>query len=138
MNVDQAKALLGKLAVSTNGAQIEIGTSGHPPHDYAYLRLTSPTDPGHYAVVSTPGDGWFQIEVTGGFNTGQTSDLTDDRYVREILESLVRAASAYLGGRWSTGKSMLFRVPFVIVQTEERTLKLGLSIRETFKYVFKL
>lgn len=138
MNVAGAEALLRELAASTSGAHVEVGTSGRPPHNYAYLKLTSRSNPEDYAVVSTPGDGWFELEVAGGFSIGTTSDLTPDGDVLEFLEPYLSAAMAYLGGRWSAGRSRLFRVPFVVVQTDQGPLKLRLTVQETLKQVFKL
>jgi hypothetical protein len=137
MNVAEAQSLLSELAALSTSALVEVGTSGRPPHNYAYLKLTSPFNPENHAVVSTRGDGWFELEVDGGFNTGITSDLTPDEDVRENLERYVHAATSYLAGHWSASRSRVFRVPFITVQTDDGPLKLGLSVRETLKHVFK-
>ena len=138
MIVTEAQAVLAELAASTSAAQVEVGTSGRPPHDYAYLKLTSASNPDDYAIVSTPGVGWFELEVTGGFRTGRADDLATDEEVREYVEYYLRAAIAYLGGHRSTGKSRFFRIPFVTVQTEDAKLKLVLSVRADLKHIFKL
>lgn len=135
MNVADAEALLTELAASTSGVTIEVGTRGQRPHDYAYLKLTTPSDPEDFAVVSTRGDGWFELGVAGGFLTGTTSDLTPDEDVRENLERYLSAAIAYLGGRRSIGRSRLLKIPFVIVQTDDEALKLSLSVRDTLQHI---
>jgi hypothetical protein len=133
VNVDQAEALLGELAASISGRQVEIGTRGRPPHNYAYLKLTLPRDAAVYAVVSTPGMRWFELEIAGGFYTGRADDLASDESVREYVEQYLRAAISYLEGHWSTGKSGLFRSPFIAVQTDDGELRLRLSRRKAFE-----
>lgn len=137
LNIANAEALLRDLAASTIEAKAEVGQSGQAPHNYAFLRLTSPSDADKYAVISTPGDGWFQLEVNGGFLTGTTSDLTTDAEVRELLEPYVAGAIAYLDGRWSTGKSRLLKVPFIILKTDDGPIKLRGSVGQTLKQALK-
>lgn len=55
--------------------------------------------------VSTPGVGWFELEVTGGFRTGQADDLASNETVQEYLNYSLRAARAYLDGPWSAASS---------------------------------
>jgi hypothetical protein len=133
-----AEALLAELGASTSSMHVEVGTIGRPPHRYAYLKLTSPADPQSYAIVSTPGINWFELEVAGGFYTGKADDLATDVEVRAYVEDYLRVAIAYLAGRWSTRKSRWLRVPFVVVQTESGTVKLGLSVREEIKHMLRL
>lgn len=136
MKLADAEALLRALGASDSTTRIEVGTRGQPPHNYAYLKLVSSSDPEDFAIVSTPGDGWFQLEVAGGFLTGTTSDLTDDNEVREYLELYLRAAKAYLEGRRTTGKSRLFRIPFVKVQADDGPLTLRLPVDSRLRHVF--
>ncbi|MBH0024751.1 hypothetical protein [Salinibacterium sp. SWN248] len=137
MNVSDAQELLRELAPSASEVHSEVGMAGVMPHNYTFLKLVSTSDSGDYAVISTPGDGWFELGVAGGFVTGQTSDLTPDDDVREILEYYVRAALAYLDGRWSNEKSRAFKIPFVKLHADDDCLKLHLSIVDTFKQVFR-
>lgn len=136
MNLADAEALLGELAASADALHVEVGTSGRPPRSYAYLKINSSSDVEDYAIISTPGVNWFELEVAGGFHTGRADDLATDEDVREYIENYFRAAIAYLGGDRSTGRSFLFRIPFVRIQTDDGTLKLHLSVRGDFKHVF--
>jgi hypothetical protein len=125
MNVTEAEVLLGELATSVNGAHVEVGTQGRPPRSHAYLKLTSVSDPESFAIVSTSGVAWYELEVAGGYCTGITDDLATDEDVREYLEEFLRAATEYLDGRWTAGKSLFLRRPFVKVQTESGVYTLG-------------
>lgn len=124
MKVREAEVLLAELAKTIAGANAEVGTKGVPPYDFAYLKLTSIKEPDDFAIVSTRGDGWFEFEVSGGFYTGSTSDMTSDEHVREYLEEYLAAALAYIAGNRKVGKSRLFRIPFVSVETGGRLIKL--------------
>jgi hypothetical protein len=138
VNVSEALAYMGELGCTVADAVVETGTAGRAPHDYAYLKLTSPDDPETYAIVSTPGVGWFELEVTGGFRTGQADDLGSDETVQEYLNYYLRAARAYLEGRWSAASSRLLRLPIVRVEAEDRTLTLKRSVREDLKHMLRM
>jgi hypothetical protein len=125
VNLADAEALFVELAGSTNEVHVEVGTTGRPRHEYAYLKLTSPSDPDSYAIVSTPGINWYELEVAGDFHTGNADDLALDEDVREYVERYLRAALAYLDGRWSTSRSRFLHIQRMTVQTEDGPLNLA-------------
>lgn len=125
MNIADTEALLSERGAAAEGLLAEVGTAGRAPHDYAYLKLTTPSDTERYAIVSTPGNRWFELEVTGGYNTGRTDDLASDETVREYVEQFLRAAIAYLNGRSSIRKSGIFRVPILTIETDGRPINLA-------------
>jgi hypothetical protein len=137
MNVVRSESLLAELGASITSLQVDVGTRGRRPHDYAYLRLKSPLNPDDWAELSTPGDRWFTLEVAGGFADNDFSEFNDDQEVRRILDAYLHAAISYLEGRRTVGKSRLFRTPFVVVETDDGPLKLQLSVNAEFKYVFR-
>jgi hypothetical protein len=124
MNVANAETVLRELAAPVKGAHLDVGIRGRAPRDSAYLKLTSNADPEEYAVVWTPGDRWFALEVAGRFSHNRFDEGLDDQEVREVLQRYVRAAVAYISGHRSTGRSRWLRRPFVTVHTEDGTLKL--------------
>jgi hypothetical protein len=118
VDVATATAFLEKLADSTRGIGVEVGEKGNAPHHFAYLKLTSSSELGSYALISTPGERWFELEVTGGFYTGTADDLATDEEVHEYLEDYFTTAAAYLAGNWSAAKSKLFRRSLVVIRTD--------------------
>jgi hypothetical protein len=137
VNVASALTLLRELAGSIRTADIEIGSSRLPPHDYAFMKMSSPTNPDSFAIVSTPGDRWFTLEVSGGFAHNEFSEFNDDQEVRQILERYVRGGLTYLAGGGSNAVSRVFRIPYVTVPTEEGQLRLGLSVPAELRHLFR-
>src|SRR6185437_11521899 len=74
-------ALLTSLRPDVNGVLSELGTR----RDFAYLRLSASTEPDRWAVVSTPGDRWFALEVDGGFSVLHFEEDTADVDVETLL-----------------------------------------------------
>ena len=137
LNVVDKKALLSELASTAVGMNSDVGIDGVPPHHHAFLKLTSPSAPDDYAIISLGGAGWFQLEIPGPYYHLQADDLASDEDTMEYLEEYLQAATAYLDGRWSLGKSRFFRLPFVTIHLEDRPLKLGLSVGDTFRRLFR-
>jgi hypothetical protein len=126
MNLAEAEALLSELAAGIDHLDTVVGLSGKSPHTVAYLRLSKRSDPDTFATVSTPGVGTFELEVTGGFSTGNADDqATDDDDVRQYVSSYLDAAVAYVDGRWSIRKSRFFRIPVVTVFATSGALNLA-------------
>lgn len=124
MNVHDAEAALASLDTSSSDADVEVGIGGRPPHHYAYLKLTSRSDPKDFAIVSTPGDRWFTVEVAGNFAHNEFSEENDDAEVRRILQNYLSAGIAYLHGQRRFEKTRFLRVPYVVVETVAGPLKL--------------
>jgi hypothetical protein len=117
VNLDDVYRLMRELAepLKTVSTAVDVVTAGRLRR--CVMTLSSPSDPGVWARVSTHGGGDYEIEVNGGFTAGCFDDLSlgrDD--VREYLESYIRAAVVYLGGAYSIRTSRVFKV---------RTLTIG-------------
>lgn len=125
VNLADAESLMVELAAPISGAHVEVGTTNRRRFNDAYLKLTSLVDPKAYAIVSTPGIGTYELEIAGGFHTGNADDQASDEFVREYIERYVRAATAYLDGRWSIRKSRLLRTPILTVRTDDGPLNLA-------------
>ena len=95
MRTAEAMAALTALPPGGTQASAELGTNG----DAAYLRLESRETPGRWAVVSTPGDRWFSLEVDGGFCLDYFEEDTPDADAEALLARYVEYATQYLSGR---------------------------------------
>ena len=92
----------------------------------AHLTLTSFSDAATYAIVTTTGGGTYELEVSGGFYTGNADDQSlDYNSVRGYVEFYVLAGMAYLAGKWTIRKSRVFRVPILTIQDKSVTLNLA-------------
>jgi len=119
VNVSEAESLLRELASSVVGADVEVGTRGKAPNSSAYIKLTSVSDLGDYAVVWTPGDRWFSLDVKGGFSLNEFGEDCEASEVRAILERFLRVATAYIEGRRSLVKSRFLRATHLVVEGDD-------------------
>jgi hypothetical protein len=123
-NVSEAEKLLRELAASVDIARVEVGTRGQPHNTSAYLKLTPLSGADDYAVVWTPGDRWFSLEVNGGYSLDVFGEDYEEPEVREILERFLRIATAYIEGRWSRERTRFLHVVHVVVETDDGPVRL--------------
>jgi len=104
-------AVLRALAPEDRAVAAAVETDG----DVAALRLSRGS---RWAVVSTPGDWWYELAVDGGFSTGEPDREPSDDEVRAALARYVDLAVHYLahGGtevrrRWPRSPTLLLRPP---------------------------
>ena len=102
----------------------------------AYLRISSRGDPSDYAVVWTPSDRWFSLDVAGGFSYNHFEEDTPDADVLHLIENLVQAAIDYIEERGSTTYSRFLKLPRVVIETTSGPLVLALSIPDGLKRAF--
>lgn len=99
MNVAETRSLLETIHVPDERLESRVGIAGEPPHDFAFITMWCPGNP-QRAIVSSPGDRWFEVEVSGlggsstGYLYGHTADLSGDDDVREYLVDLVNVAAS--------------------------------------------
>ena len=125
MNLDQLESLMREVAEGVGGASAEVGRIERPRHDGVFIKLTSATQPGTFAIVSTSGSGAFELTVNGGFYTGMADDQAGVDDARGYIQSYVRAARSYLDGHWSIRKSRVLRVPILTIQNGTSRLNLA-------------
>lgn len=124
MKLDDLEAVMLELAAGIRDAHVEVGRSGRPRN--VFLKLTSLTDPGTFAIISATGSGAYELEVSSGFYAGLADDLASDAAdVLYYLESYVRAARAYLEGNWSIRTSKVLRIQTLRIQKEGVSLNLA-------------
>jgi len=81
-----------------------VGTKGY----VAMLEVHGTGDNRRHAVVSTPGDMWFSLDVDGGFSLDHFEEETSRQDVRQLIERYYEIAIAYVmnGARPADGRRM--------------------------------
>lgn len=104
--------------------------------DAAFLRLSSPADPHRWAVVSSPGDRWFSIEVDGGFSLDHFEEGTRDEEVIQLLSQYMDIAVEYLRQLPTPIRGGLLRTPIVKVAVGSDDVVLHKSLSSGLKGIF--
>lgn len=97
----------------------------------AYLRIAS--DDGRWAVVNTPGDGWFALDVEHGFSLDHFEEETAADDVIHLLEKYIRVAEAYVGGEAVEESTRRGYVRAIRVETIDGEFRLRRSLAADFK-----
>ncbi len=95
MRTSEVEDILRRSAHDVGDLSVALGRRG----DAAFLRLSDPSREDCWAVVWSPGDRWFSIEVVGGYSLDHFEEETPDGEVRRILDEYVGVALAYLRTR---------------------------------------
>lgn len=133
MNTRDARTLLSSLPFPADRFVTEIGERDR----VAFVKVSRVDGSADYAVIFTPGQVWFALEVSGGCgHTIFDEDATDEE-VAAILNTLFGAAMAYLDGRKSTSVSRVLKLPSVLLDTETGPLELHLSLVGAVKTLLK-
>ncbi|WP_191282720.1 hypothetical protein [Pseudolysinimonas yzui] len=110
----------------------ELGTR----RDAAYLKVANKADPPDFAVVWTPGDRWFSLDVAGGFSLVYIEEETPGDEVRERLDSYLSIGLRYLSGDRENVRSKLLRIPSVRVGSGGNAVTLRLSLVDEVRHLF--
>jgi hypothetical protein len=94
VDLPDAMELLDSLRPAAIGLSSEIGYRGGA----AFLRMWQSSRPGRWAVIWTPGDRWFSLEVDGGYALDHFEEDTPDEGARQLLSKYVDVALAYVLG----------------------------------------
>lgn len=92
MNSSDMLAFLEDLQGELADALTETGMRG----DAAFLKLSSADRPDRWAVVSSPGDRWFSLEVDGGFSLDYFEEEIDEVEARSLIRRNVALAQEYI------------------------------------------
>jgi hypothetical protein len=92
VKTDAALLVLESLRPTSPDIIIELGCH----EEVAYIRLHARAAPDRWAVVSTPGDRWFSLEVNGGLSWNHFEEETQDGDVKGILSHCVESAMVYV------------------------------------------
>lgn len=134
MRTADVEALLSSFEFPQPGIVSELGIRA----DAAYLKLTSKADQTDYAVVWTPGDRWFSLDVAGGYSYDYFEEDTPDSEAADRIAQLVDAAVAYIDGRGSVTSSRLLRVPVIHIETDDGHFELRLSTFDAVKRALRI
>jgi hypothetical protein len=134
MRTAAALATLASLQPTDGDVSSELGQGD----DVAYLRITSATSGSRWAVVSSPGDRWFSLDVDGGFSFDHFEEDTPDEDVRRVLKRLVGLAVQYVVREPTPLKSKVLRVPIIELPTEDGVVLLRRSLVGLLKHLFRL
>ncbi len=105
MRTVDALSMLKSLRPDSADIEAEFGTR----RDAAYLRIQSRDEPGRWAVISTPGDRWFSLEVDGQFSLDHFEEDTPDDEALRVLNEYLRLAIEYLHGGGTAKRIGWFR-----------------------------
>lgn len=126
MTLGDVHDLMLAIAQSVGDVHVDVNVVDDGRWRSCVMTLRSTADSAQWASVSTSGSGDYELRVNRGFVTGQFDDQSLERSdVREYLESYVRAASAYLAGKYSIRPSGVFRVPTLTISDGASRLTLS-------------
>ncbi|MFD4958934.1 hypothetical protein [Microbacterium sp. NPDC058389] len=124
-----AMETLGSLRPEASDLSSEIGDR----RGAAFLRIWQTDRPGRWAVIFSPGDRWFSLEVDGGYSLDLFEEDTPEEEARQLLTKYVDVALAYVRGSMVAERTGRFRAPLVTVPTDAGSTTLRLSLFAGFK-----
>jgi len=107
VNTDGARQILASCHPWSNDTDRELGVRG----DAAYLRIATQQAPSRWAVVWTPGDRWFSMEIDGGFSIDHFEEETTDEDAEGLIRQYVDFAETYVRDGAIDSRSRWLRVP---------------------------
>lgn len=81
----------------------------------AYLRLDDSS--GRWAIVESPGDEWFALDVDGGFSLNHFEYETSDDETEQILRTYIDLAVAYMSHEERRTATRWLRRPRIVIST---------------------
>lgn len=92
MKIDEVESFFR----SARKAFPELATELGRKQTAGYLKLLDESDPGRWAVVWTPGDGWVSLDVDGGFSLDHYEEAIEDDDLRALVSLYIEIGAAYL------------------------------------------
>lgn len=102
-----------------------------------FLLLRKAGHSNRWAVVTTPGDRWFSVEVDGNFSMEHFEEETADEDVERILTDFMSVAAAYLETLPAPAARGFLRSPVVRVETPSGPRVLRRSLVGHFRHEFR-
>lgn len=134
MDSYEARVVMESIDVPIRGVSVETGFRGAS----AYLKIGSRVRASEFAVVSTPGDGWFSLDVGGGYSYDYFEEEISDADATRVINRLAHAAFAYTQGQVTTRWSRILRIPTIVIGDDDGPLELSLSVPATIKHVLRV
>jgi hypothetical protein len=129
MRTAGALALLTTLRPEGSDIATELGQRD----DVAYLRITLPGNPDHFAVVNSPGDRWFGLDVDRGFSLNHFEEDTPDDDVVRIFRRYISVGLEYLRQNPRPVRTGLLRFQVIKVSSGEGDVVLRRSVADHMK-----
>jgi hypothetical protein len=133
VNTTEALAILTSLSSSISELASETGTRG----EVAHLRVTKGNGKNYWAVVTTPGDRWFSLEVNGGYINTYFEEDTPLEEAKRRLERLTAAAVQYVTDEPSPTPYGALKMPAIILRDDEGPLILRKSLGDAVKSLYR-
>jgi hypothetical protein len=134
MRTEGALALLTTLRPEDSDIATELGQRG----DAAYLRITLPPNPDRFAVVNSPGDRWFSLDVDRGFSLNHFEEDTPDEDVARLFRRYIDVGLGYLRQDPIPIRTRLLRLQVITVSLDEGDVVLGRSLAYHLKGLTRL
>jgi hypothetical protein len=93
--------------------------------------------PARWAVVSSPGDRWFSLDVDGGFSLDHFEEDTPGEDVHQILSRYLELALRYLRDQPMPYPQGMLRLRVIKISTDDGDFVLRRSIVGELKSLFK-
>lgn len=123
------EAILRSLRPNLDGVDAEVGTR----KGAGYLHMTKTARPERWAVIWSPGDRWFALDVDGGFSLNHFDEELPDDEMRRLLEKYVDVGLTYVHGDSVPTSGGHFRPRVLRVTTEDGDFELRLSVAAALK-----
>jgi hypothetical protein len=134
MKPADALATLASMRPEAATIESELGQRGHTVH----LRVSRVGSPERWAVVWTPGDVWFSLEVEGGYALDHLEgEDTPDDDVRRILAELIEIAVQYVLSDTTPGKTRFLSFPTMTLATPHGEVVFRRSLVHNLKSMFR-
>ena len=134
MRTEAISAFLEVSRPGTTEVSSEIGRRG----DAAYLRMESTDEPERWAVVSSPGDRWFSLDVDGGFCLDHVEEDTPDSDAHRIMQEYIEVGLCYLREGATPVRSRRLRLPGLQISTAQGDVVLRRSLVANLKSLMRI
>lgn len=123
------EALLGSLRPNSDEVDSEVGIR----NGAAYLHLKQTARPDRWAVIWSPGDRWFALDIDGGFSLNHFEEEMADDDAKRLLEKYVAIGLTYILGDSIPTSTGRFRPRILRVSTEDGDIELTQSVGAALK-----
>ncbi|GAA1927877.1 hypothetical protein GCM10009775_19930 [Microbacterium aoyamense] len=132
MSVDEALAVLESLRPERKGLRSVV----EERNGLAGMVLEHHEGAERWAAVSTPGTGWFTLQLDGGFMYDIVDEDASSEEIREILQHLIAIGQAYLEGKSELTTSRFLKAPTRIVQLGDQRIRIHLSLDKLWRRIW--
>ena len=129
MELSVVEAVLHSLRPNSDQVDSKVATR----NGAAYLHLRQTAKPDRWAVIWSPGDRWFALDVDGGFSLNHFEEEMADDDAQRLLEKYVAIGMTYILGDSIPTSAGRFRPHVLRVVTEDGDIELIQSVGAALK-----